>query len=161
MTHGPGSWIPTRRVAGPALRDDPTCQDARSCFSLSSIPSPSIADARTARLVPTRRRWRWGRAPELNWNTFLQPADQQGRNCMVQSDLTTYFDELIQSRRREPEADLLSALLALADEGTSSRWTKSTRRHACCWWAVTRPVGCRKSVRGSRRLPRVFVQQAA
>ena len=47
----------------------------------------------------------------------LQLADQQERNCMVQSDLTVYFDELIQRRRREPGADLLSALLALADEG--------------------------------------------
>ena len=47
----------------------------------------------------------------------LQPGDQQERNCMVQSDLTAYFDDLIQRRRREPGADLLSALLALADEG--------------------------------------------
>jgi len=47
----------------------------------------------------------------------LQPADQQERNCMVQSDLTAYFDELIQRRRREPGADLLSAMLALAGEG--------------------------------------------
>src|SRR5262245_37057313 len=39
----------------------------------------------------------------------LQPADQQERNCMVQSDLTAYFDELIRRRRREPGADLLSA----------------------------------------------------
>jgi ABC-type transport system substrate-binding protein len=28
-------------------------------------------------------------------------------------------------------------------------------------WRAPPPVGCRKSLRGSRRLPRVFVQQAA
>lgn len=46
----------------------------------------------------------------------LQPAGEQQRNCMVQSDLTAYFDELIQRRRAEPGDDLLSALLAASDQ---------------------------------------------
>ena len=45
------------------------------------------------------------------------PGDQQQRNCMVQGDLTSYFDDLIARRVHEPGDDLLSALIAVRDEG--------------------------------------------
>ena len=43
--------------------------------------------------------------------------DQQQQNCMVQSDLSAYFDDLIARRRSEPGDDLLSALIADGEAG--------------------------------------------